>query len=143
MFIEKICSRQTLIKVKKLANVAHDKSLNNKLKKLKMCVTTERDTKNESNYMLIDIAINEKRLRIMMNLNVSKNFLATRYANYHELFIQRKNVVYRLLKAKDIALNDERIKNEITIQLKICDVTKQTTFDIVDLISYDVILKIS
>ena len=46
--------------------------------------------------MLIDIAINGKRLRIMMNSNVLENFIATRYANYHELFIQRKNVVYRL-----------------------------------------------
>ena len=106
-FTEEICSMQTLIKVKKLANVVYDESLNNKLIRFKMCVTTKRDTKSESNYMLIDVVINEKRLRIRMNLNVSKNFLATRYANYHKLFIQRKNVVYRLLKANHTALNNE------------------------------------
>ena len=98
---------QTLIKIKKLANVFHDKSLNNKLIKFKICVTTKRDTKSESNYMLIDIAINEKRLRITMNSNTLKNFIATRYTNYYELFIQRKNVVYRLLKTNDTALNNE------------------------------------
>ena len=93
--------------------------------------------------MLIDIAINEKRLRIIMNSNVLKKLIATRYTSYHELFIQRKNVVYRLSKANDTTLNDKRIKNEVIIQLKICDITKQTIFDIVDLINYDVILKIS
>ena len=98
---------QTLIKIKKLTNVAHNKSLSNKLITFKMCVTIERDTENESNYILINIAINEKQLRIMINSNVSKNFITTRYANYHELFIQRKNVVYRLSKTNDTALNDE------------------------------------
>ena len=72
-----------------------------------MCVTTKRDTKRESNHMLIDIAINEKRLQIMINSSASKNFITTRYANYHELFIQRKNVEYRLSKADDTTLNDE------------------------------------
>ena len=106
-FTEKICSMRILIKIKKLADVVHDKSLNNKLIKFKMYVMTKRDTKSESNHMLMSIAINEKRLRIMMNSNVSKNFIVTRYANYHELFIQRKNVVYRLSEANDTALNDE------------------------------------
>ena len=146
-FTKEICSRQILIKVKKLADVVHDESLSNRLIKFKMCVTTERDTESDteskSNHMLIDIAMNEKRLQIMMNSNASENFIVTRYANYQELFIQRKNVVYRLLKSTDTTLNDERIKNEITIQLKICDITMQTTFDIVDLISYDVTLKVS
>ena len=108
-----------------------------------MCVTIKRNTESESNHMLIDIAINKKRLRIMINSNVSKSFIATRYTNYHELLIQRKNVVYRLLKTDDTKWNNEWVKKKVTIQLKICDITEQIIFDIVDLINYDVILKIS
>ena len=96
-----------LIKIKKLANVVYNESLNNRLIKFKMYITIERDTKSESNYMLIDIAINEKQLRIMINSNASRNFITTRYANYHELFIQRKTVVYRLSTANNTALNDQ------------------------------------
>ena len=107
MFTKKTCSMRILIKVKKLPNVVHDESLNNRLIKFKMSVTTKRDTESESNYMLIDIAINKKRLRIMMSSSVSKIFILTRYANYHKLFIQQKNVVYRLSKANDTALNDK------------------------------------
>ena len=93
-FTKKICSMRALIKIKKLTNVVHDESLNNRLINFKMCVTTERDTKSELNHILIDIAINKKRLRIMINSSPLKDFIATRYANYHELFIQRKKVIY-------------------------------------------------
>ena len=41
---DEICSMQTLIEIKKLANVAHDESLNNSLIKFKICVTIKRNT---------------------------------------------------------------------------------------------------
>ena len=98
-FTKEICNIRILIKIKKLANVVHDKSLNNRFIKFKVYVTIKRDIESESNHMLIDIAINEKRLRIIMNSSVSRNFITTRYTNYHELFIHEKT--------DNIALNDE------------------------------------
>ena len=96
-----------LIEIKKLVNFAYDDFISNNVIKFKMYVIIEHDTESESNYMLIDIAINEKRLRIMTNWNASESFITTRYAHYYELFIQRKNVIYRLLKANDTTVNDE------------------------------------
>ena len=62
---------------------------------------------NEFEHIQINININEKSSRIMINSNASENFLATRYANYRNLFIRRKNVVYLLTSVNESAVNDE------------------------------------
>ena len=62
---------------------------------------------NEFEHMQINISINEKRSRTMINSGASENFLATRYANYRNLFIRRKNVVYSLTSVNESTVNNK------------------------------------
>ena len=55
----------------------------------------------------------------MLNLNVSKNFVAERYTHYHDLFVQRKTIVYSLMSVNELAIDGERVTDETTIILKI------------------------
>ena len=69
---------------------------------------------------------------------------------YSNTICELSRIIYTTKKRCISTVKNERYnikwrmnKNEITIQLKICDTTKQTIFDIVDLINFNVVLKIS
>ena len=93
-------------------------------------------------YVIINITLNDKKLQIILNSNASKNFVAERYAHYHNLFIRRKTVVYLLILVNELIINNERITNETTIMLKIDEHRKKITLNIVDIIIHDVILNL-
>ena len=97
----------------------------------------------KSKHLMIDVQIKEKRLRIMINSSVSENFIVTRYTDYHELFIQRKTVVYSLLTVNGSALNGRKVTKEMQITLKIDRHEERIKLDVINLISYDIILNIS
>ena len=95
--------------VKKLGEIGRKRSTNGshkeRFKKKEKTITMTKY--NEFEHMQINIRINEKRSRIMINSNASENFLTTRYANYRNLFIRRKNIVYSLTSVNGSAINDE------------------------------------
>ena len=92
---------------------------------------------------MINIQIKKKRLRIMIDSNASKNFIVTRYADYHELFIQRKTIVYSLLTVNDSALNGGKVTEEVQITLKIDRHEKRIKLNVINFINYNIILSIS
>ena len=136
---------QTSENVKKLVKIERKRSTNDSHKKRfkkkeKIIAMTKKH--NEFKHMQINININEKRSRIMINSNASENFLATRYVNYRNLFIRRKNVVYSLTSMNESTVNDEWVRNEITIRLSIQKYHENVTFDVIKLINYDIIFDI-
>ena len=94
-------------------------------------------------HIMINIILNGKKLQIMLNSNVSKNFVAEKYVHYHDLFIRRKTVVYLLMSMNESTIDSKRVADEIIIMLKIDEYRKKITLNIVDIISHDVILSIS
>ena len=92
---------------------------------------------------MINVQIEERRLRIMINSSASENFIATRYTDYHELSIQRKTVVYPLLTVNGSTLNGGKVTEEVQITLKIDRHEKRIRLDVINLINYDIILDIS
>ena len=101
-------------------------------------------TKTLSNkHIMIDITLNDRKLRIILNSNVLENFVAKRYTHYHDLFIRRKTIVYLLMSMNESIIDDEEVTDETTIMLKIDEHREKITLNIVDMINYDVILNIS
>ena len=92
--------------------------------------------------MMIDITLNDKRLRVILNSNASKNFVAEKYAHYHDLSVRRKTIVYSLMSVNESIIGGERITDETTIMLKIDEHREKITLNIVDMINHDVILNI-
>ena len=130
--------------VKKLRKIGRKWSTNDfykkRFRKKKNIAITKKY--NEFEYMQINISINKKRSRTIINSSASRNFLATRYANYRNLSIRRKNIVYSLASMNGSAINIEWIKNKITIHLSIQRYHENVIFDVIKLISYDIILDI-
>ena len=132
--------------VKKLEEAERKESTNDSHKKRfrkKRRTITMTKKHNEFEHMQINISINEKRSQTMINSNASKNFLATKYAKYRNLSIRRKNVVYSLTSMNELTVNDEWVKNEITIHLSIQKYHENVTFNVIELINYDIIFDIS
>lgn len=97
---------------------------------------------NEFEHMQIDIRINGKQSRAMVDSGASGNFLATRYASYRNLPIRRKDVVYPLASVDGSAINDGWVKDEVTVHLSIQSYHENVTFDVIELANYDIILGI-
>ncbi len=109
------------------------------LQKERLFATKKQRTK----HMHIDIEINKKWLRAMIDSSATENFMTTRYARYHELFMQRKTVSYLLTTMNKSTLNEDKIDEEVRIQLLINELREEIIFDIIKLINYDVILRLS
>ena len=93
-------------------------------------------------HVMIDITLNNRRLRAMLDSGASGNFVAERYAHYHNLPIRRKTVVYPLVSVDGSAIGGGRVTNETTVMLEIEEHRERITLDIVDMVSHDVILGI-
>ena len=92
---------------------------------------------------MINIQIEKRQLRTMINSSASKNFIVTRYTDYHELPIQRKTVVYPLLTVNESALNGGKVTKKVQITLKIDRHEERIKLNVINLINYDIILGIS
>ena len=93
-------------------------------------------------YIIINITLNNKKLRIILNSNVLENFVAEKYTHYHDLFVRRKTIVYSLMSVNESIIDSERVTDETTIILKIDEHRKKITLNIVDIINHDVIFDI-
>ena len=93
--------------------------------------------------MNIDIEINKERTRVMINSSVTKNFMTTQYAKYRKLLMRKKTVSYSLTTIDKSALNEEKIDEEVEVQLLIDELRKKITFDIMKMINHSVILEFS
>ena len=101
-------------------------------------------TKTLSNkHVMINIILNDRKLRIMLNLNASENFVAEKYTHYHNLFVRRKTIVYLLMSINESTINNKRVADDSTYMLKIDEHREKITLDIVDMINHDVILGVS
>ena len=101
-------------------------------------------TKSEerSEHLMVNVQIEGRQLRAMVDSGASGNFIATRYADYHELPIQRKTVVYPLLTVDGSALNGGKVTDEVQVTLRIDRHEERIRLDVIDLASYDIILGI-
>ena len=130
------------ISCKKFVKIDRKSTNNSETKRsLKKIIAMTKTLSNE--HVMIDVTLNNKKLQTMLNSSVSENFVAKKYAHYHNLSIRRKTVVYSLMSMNGSAIEGGRVTDEITIMLKIEEHRKKITLDIVDIINHDVILDIS
>jgi hypothetical protein len=91
------------------------------------------------------VILNERKTHVMIDSEVTSNFIAQKFVNVKRLNIRLKKISYDLMIINDNTLlsENERVTRETTsLTLMIDEHTEKIFFDIVKMITYNIVLEI-
>ena len=112
-----------------------------------MTISQQINTINYAQIFKTSIRIDDFRKTIMMNSNATENFISSRLITTLKCATQKKNESYQLQIINDNSLsrknNKEVIRETKSLSIIIQRYHEKLIFDIVKMITYDVVLRMS